>query len=134
MIHSSRLLRLAFILDAVGSGAVALLLIAGAGPLAPLMQLPEPFLRTTGFILVPWIVLVAWLGSRESVPKNVVWAVIAGNAGWTIASLALLTTTWIAPRMLGIAFIVAQATAVGVFAELQYMGLRRSEGELAAAR
>lgn len=134
MIPSSRLLRFALILDAIGSGAVALMLVAGAGLLAPMLQLPEPFMRTAGVVLIPWVALVAWLGSREIVSKQLIWSVIAGNAAWTIGSLALLATNWIAPSMLGTAFIVAQATAVGIFAELQVMGLRRSEVELSASR
>jgi len=36
------------------------------------------------------------------------------------------------PNILGEAFVVAQAIATGVLAELQYIGLRKSAGALAA--
>jgi hypothetical protein len=34
--------------------------------------------------------------------------------------------TWLAPTVLGYVFVIAQATAVAVFGELQFVGLRRS--------
>ena len=132
MIHASVLLRRALQLDAVASGAMAALLTMGASTLAPLLSMPESFLRSTGLFLVVWTALVGYLGTRDTLSKAIVWAVIIGNAVWTIDSLALLATSWIAPNMLGTAFIVMQAVAVGVFAELQLMGLRRSDAVMAA--
>jgi len=58
--------------------------------------------------------------------------VIAGNAAWTLASIALLFSGAVTPNLLGEAAIAMQAIVVGVLAELQYIGLRRSSGELAA--
>ena len=56
-----------------------------------------------------------------------VWAVIIGNVLWAGDSILLLLTGWIEPAALGYAFFVTQALAVILFAELQYVGLRRSE-------
>lgn len=127
MINPSLLLRRALQLDALASGAMAVMLVAGAGYLAAFLNLPETFLRSTGVFLLAWTALVGFLATRETLSKAIVWAVIVGNAVWTIDSLALLATNWIAPNTLGIAFIVMQAVAVGLFAELQVMGLRKSE-------
>jgi hypothetical protein len=55
-----------------------------------------------------------------------------GNAAWTLGSIALLFSGAVSPNLLGQVFIVAQAIATGVFAELQYIGLRKS-GETATA-
>jgi hypothetical protein len=55
-----------------------------------------------------------------------VWTVIAVNAIWAVDSMALLASGWMAPNHFGQALIVMQAVAVGVFAELQFIGLRRS--------
>lgn len=132
MINPSLLLRRALQLDALATGAMAVLLVFGAGYLASFLNLPETFLRLTGVALIGWTAIVGFLATRETVSRAIVWAVIAGNAVWAIDSLALLATSWIAPNTLGIAFIVMQAIAVGLFAELQYMGLRRSEGAVAA--
>ena len=132
MIQPSLLLRRALLADAIFSGVSAVLLSLGASALASLLNLPEPLLRETGLFLVAYTALVGWLSSRSSLPKVPVMAVIAGNAAWTVGSIALLLSGAVAPNALGEAFIVAQAIATGVFAELQYMGLRRSAGEAVA--
>jgi hypothetical protein len=43
----------------------------------------------------------------------------------------LLASGWLSPNLLGQIFIVMQAIAVGVFAELQFIGLRKSTETLA---
>jgi hypothetical protein len=58
--------------------------------------------------------------------------VIAGKAVWTIASIALLFSGAVTPNLLGEIFVAAQAIVVGALAELQFIGLRRSGGALAA--
>jgi uncharacterized protein YjeT (DUF2065 family) len=131
MINSSVLLRRAILADAVFSGLSAVLLTFGAGALAPLLDLPEALLRESGLFLIAYAVLVGWLGTRASMPKTLVAIVIAGNAAWTLASVALLFSDAVTPNLLGEAFIAIQAIAVGAFAELQYIGLRRSGGALA---
>ena len=132
MIHPSLLLRRAIQFDAVFSGASALLLSFGAGALAPLLNLPEALLRESGLFLIAYTALVGWLGTRQSMPKPLVWIVIAGNAAWTVGSIALLFSGAVTPNLLGEAFVAMQAIAVGVIAELQYVGLRRSGVALAA--
>ena len=132
MIHPSLFLRRAILADAIFSGASAVLLALGAGPLAPLLNLPEPLLRETGLFLIAYAALVWWLGTRQAMPKPLVIIVIAGNAAWTLASIALLFSGAVTPSLLGEAFVVAQAIVVGALAELQYVGLRRSGGVVAA--
>jgi hypothetical protein len=118
-------LRRAILLDAAASGATALLLIAGAGLLEGLLGLPASLMRGAGLVLVPYVAFVAWLGTRERVSSGAVWAVIICNGLWTAASVLLLLSGWVAPTALGIAFVIAQAAAVALFGELQYMGMRR---------
>ena len=108
------------------------LLTLGAGALAPLLSLPEALLRETGLFLIAYALLVGWLGTRQAMPKPLVVIVIAGNAAWTLASIALLFSGAVAPNLAGEAFIAAQAIAVGALAELQFVGLRRSSGVAAA--
>jgi hypothetical protein len=128
MINPSMFLRRAILADAVVSGAMALLLTFGAGMLAPLLGLPEALLRETGLFLIAYAALVGWLGTRPSMPKALVVIVIAGNAAWTIGSIALLFSGAVTPNLFGEAFVAVQAIAVGAFAELQYIGLRKSGG------
>ena len=132
MIHPSLFLRRALQADAIVSGAMALLLVFGAGFLASLLNLPEAFLRNTGLILMVFALGVGYLATREMMPKVAVWAVIAINAVWTIDSIVLLASGLVSPNLLGQAFIVMQAIAVGVFAELEFIGLRKSANTVAA--
>ena len=132
MIHPSLFLRRAILADAIFSGASAVLLSVGAGPLAPLLNLPEPLLRETGLFLIAYAALVGWLGTRQAIPKALVVIVIAGNAAWTTASIALLFSGWVNPNLLGESLLAMQAMAVGAFAELQYIGLRKSGGAVTA--
>jgi hypothetical protein len=132
MIQPSLLLRRALLADAIFSGVSAVLLTLGASALASLLDLPQALLRETGLFLVAYAALVGWLGTRQSMPKPPIWIVIAGNAAWALASIALLFSGWVTPNLLGEAAVAMQAIAVGIFAELQYVGLRRSGDALAA--
>ena len=132
MINPSSLLRRAILADAIFSAVSALLLSFGAGALAPLTNLPEALLRETGLFLIAYAALVGWLGTRQTMPSALCWIVIAGNAAWALASIALLFSGSVAPNLLGEAAAAMQAIAVGVFAELQYLGLRRSRDALPA--
>lgn len=132
MIISSPFLRRALIADAIFSGLGAVGMTLDAGTLAPLFNLPEGLLRETGLILIAYTALVGWLGSRPSVPRPLVMTVIAINAAWTVASIALLLSGAVSPNLLGEIAVVAQAIATGVLAELQYIGLRRSVGAVVA--
>ena len=132
MIHPSQFLRRAIQVDAIFSGASAVLLTFGAGAFAPLLSLPEALLRETGLFLIAYAALVGWLGTRPTMPRVLVTIVIAGNAVWTLASIVLLFNGAVTPNLLGEGAIVMQAIVVGALAELQYIGLRRSGGMLAA--
>ena len=132
MIQPSQLLRRALLADAIFSGVSAVGLTLGAGAFAALLNLPEALLRESGWFLIAYTALVGWLGTRASVPKALVVLVVVGNAAWTLASIALLLSGTVSPNLLGELVVVAQAIATGVFAELQYIGMRRSAGAVAA--
>jgi hypothetical protein len=133
MINPTLFLRRAIQADAIITGAMAVLLVAAAGVLGPMLNLPDAFLREVGVFLIVYAALVGFLGTRELMPKAAVWLVIIANAIWTIDSIALLFTGWVSPNLPGQAFVVAQAVAVAIFAELQYIGLKRS-GAVVEAR
>ena len=132
MILSSLFLRRALLADAVFSGVTAVVLTLDASALAPFFSLPEALLRETGLFLIAYTALVGWLASRAVVPKPLVLLVVVGNAAWTVGSGALLFSGAVSPNLLGELMVVAQAIATGVFAELQYMGLRKSGSVVAA--
>ena len=120
-------LRYALLADAVASGATGLLLIAGADLLTGLLGLPVGLMREAGLLLVPYVALVAFVGTREAISRPAVQAIIALNVLWVVGSVGLLMSGAVAPTVLGTAFVIAQAVAVGVFAELQVIGLRRAQ-------
>jgi len=132
MIQPSTFLSRALLADAVVTGAVALLQTFGAGLLTPMLNLPQPLLLETGLFLIAYTALVGWLGTRQSMPKALVAIVIAGNAAWAFGSIALMFSGWTSPNLLGYAFIAVHAISTGVFAELQYIGLRKSSGAVTA--
>lgn len=123
--QSSMFLRRALVLDAVASGATGLLMIAGAGLAEGLLGLPAALLRGAGLVLVPYVAFVAYAGTRASISRPAVWAIVAANALWAVASALLLVSGWVAPTALGYAFVIGQAVVVLLLGELQYIGLRR---------
>jgi len=124
--RSNNFLRYALLADAVASGATGLLLIAGAGLLEGFLGLPVALMREAGLVLMPYVAFVAFVGTREVISRPAVQAVIALNVLWVLGSAGLLVSGWVVPTMLGYAFVIAQAIVVGVFAELQCIGLRRT--------
>jgi hypothetical protein len=132
MIQPSLFLRRAIQADAIFSGVSAVLLTFGAAELAPWLNLPEALLRESGLVLIAYTALVGWLATRQVMPKPLVLMVIAINAAWTVASIALLFSSAVTPNLLGEAFVAMQAIAVGALGELQYIGWRRSSDALAA--
>jgi hypothetical protein len=126
-IPSTAFLRNVLLIDAAASGATGLLLIGGAGLLDGLLGLPVALMREAGLILIPYVAFVAWAGTREEIARTAVWAIVAANALWAIASVGLLLSGLVAPTLLGYAFVVAQAVVVALLGELQYAGLRRRD-------
>jgi hypothetical protein len=119
-------LRFALLADAVASGATGLMMVAGAGLLEGLFGLPTALMRAAGLVLIPYVAFVAHVGTRATISRPAVQATIAMNVLWVAASVGLLLSGYVAPTMLGYAFVVFQAVVVGVFAELQLIGLRRA--------
>ncbi|HZS08146.1 MAG TPA: hypothetical protein VFD58_25150 [Blastocatellia bacterium] len=131
IISPSSFLRRALLADAAMSGAAGLLMMLGADFLTEPTGLPVALLRYAGLSLLPFAALLIWLATRASLPQPAVWVVIACNVSWTADSILLLLAGWVAPTALGKAFVVAQALAVLVMAELEYLGLRKSTAAVA---
>src|SRR5215471_1136392 len=130
-VYSHPFLRNVLVLDAAASGATGLLLVAGAGVLEDLLGLPVALLREAGLILIPYVAFVAWAATREPIARGAVWAIIALNALWALASVGLLVSGLVAPTALGYTFVIAQAAVVALLGELQYAGLNRAAATLA---
>jgi hypothetical protein len=123
--RSMTFLRRVLLIDAVSSAFMGAALLALSGLLAPLFDLPANLLLESGIVLVPFAAFVGYLASRSTPPRSGVWCVVVLNAVWVLGSAGLLLGDAIAPNAFGYAFIIAQAVVVGVFAELQAIGLRK---------
>ncbi|MGO4574023.1 hypothetical protein [Microvirga sp. 2TAF3] len=131
MIVPSPFLRQALVADAATSAACGLLMLLAAGPLGAILGLPEVLLRLSGTILLPYAALVGYLGLRDQLARPVVWAVVIANAIWATESILLLMSGWVEPTRAGYAFVIAQGLVVLMYAELQFIGLRRSDAAMA---
>jgi hypothetical protein len=125
-VPASTFLRRVLALDAVSSGAMGALLIFAVAPLSSLLSLPASLLTWAGVSLLPFAAFVGWLSTCELPPRGALWAVIAINVFWAVASLLLLTADGIEPTFLGKTFVVFQALVVALYGELQFFGLRRT--------
>ncbi len=123
-------LRRALQADFLVTGSAGVLLTLAAGPLGDLFDLPVALLRATGIVLLPYTAFVVYVATRAEIPRRGAGAIVALNLVWAVASLVLLVTGWVDPSGIGIAFVVAQAAIVSVFAGLQFAGLRCEAREL----
>ncbi len=124
-ISVSPFLRNVLLVDALVSGACAIVLLGSAHMLSPLLEIPQGLLFWSGAVLVPFVLMVLAVSRRQEVSRTMLLEIIAINAVWVVASFALLVSGVVAPNLLGIAFVSVQAIAVALFAELQYVGLKR---------
>ncbi|MFY1019834.1 hypothetical protein [Ectopseudomonas khazarica] len=127
VLQPNPMLRDALLLDGLLSGVTGLLLVLAAGWLGAFLELPRLLLLVAGSALLPFAALLVWLSNRPQISRQVVWAVIAVNALWVIDSLLVLLIGWLSPNLFGYAFVIAQALAVALLAELQWFGLRHSQ-------
>jgi hypothetical protein len=119
-------LRRVLIADAVSSAGMGAALLLAAGYVDEMLGLPPAFLESAGLALLPFAGFVLYVATRPSLSRAAVRLVVVLNAIWVVDSLLVFVTGWLAPTVLGAGFIIAQAIFVGVLAELEYFGLRRS--------
>jgi hypothetical protein len=124
-------LRRVLFVDAAVSGAAGLLMAAGAPFLSPLLGLPRGLLFWAGLALFPFVAMLIAVARRGEASRLVLIDIVAINALWAAASLGLLVSGAVAPTLLGYAFVIAQALAVALLAELQLVGFRRTTASAA---
>ncbi|WP_395789382.1 hypothetical protein [Aquimonas sp.] len=122
----SNLLRLGLRLDAVLSLGAAALALAFAAPLAREIGVASAALYPVAGFMLTWTALTFWMSRSPRLPAWLVWVVLLVNIDWALASFALMATDWIAPSTLGYGLLSLQALAVLAFAEMQWLGLKRS--------
>ncbi|MBW0089133.1 hypothetical protein I4I73_07465 [Pseudonocardia sp. KRD-184] len=120
-----RLLRRALRLDAAASGALGVVSLAAAPALVDLLGPPAPVLVGVGAFLVVFAAGLLVLAARPVVPRPAAWTVVLGNAAWVAGSVLATVVAGSSLTGLGVAVVLVQAAAVAVFADLQWLGLRR---------
>lgn len=128
MMRSMVPLRPLLAVDAAMCLASGLLLVAASGSLSGVFALPEGLLLGAGLILLPWALFVGWCASRMAPPRRAVLAVVVVNLLWTLDSVLLLASGWVAPNGPGVAFVLGQAAAGGGIAVLQALALPPAGG------
>jgi hypothetical protein len=126
ILSSPNFLRNVLRVDALSCFACGVLQVAFPAAMARLLNLPEGLLAYTGEFLLVYAAVVAFVSTRNSFPRGVIWALVAGNVSWALACVLLLVSGGVSPSMLGVAYVVMQALTVAVLAELQYFGVRRA--------
>ncbi|NUP03821.1 MAG: hypothetical protein HOV97_43390 [Nonomuraea sp.] len=122
----TKFLRLVLAADAVVTGVNGLVYLALAAPASGLLGPGAGLLREIGLFLLVYGAAVGLLAARPAISPAAVKAVIALNVVWTLASVAAVVTGAAGLTTLGAIWAIAQALVVGLFAELQITGLRKT--------
>ena len=118
-------LRTVLKLDAASCLAMAAIVIPAAAGLERPFGIDSSVLTASAASLIPIGLFILWLGTRREAPALLVGLVIAGNFGWTAASLAAAgSLPGITP--LGQAAVAGQGLAVLVLAIAEWAGLKMS--------
>lgn len=117
-------LRNALLLDAAGSAAVGIALVAAPARLADLFALPQTLLLVVGILIFGWVALLIAAARRPMLPAALAWSFVWGNAVYVAASFCILLLDLVQPNGLGTLFVAAQALAVALFSLLQGMAIR----------
>ncbi len=121
------LLRITLTLDAAVTGLNGVAYLVGASLLDDFFGLDVGLLRGVGAFLLAYGVVVWVVGTRPRISRTATRAIIAVNAAWTVASVAVAASGWGAPSITGVVWIVLQAVVVGAFCAVQWIGLQRSQ-------
>lgn len=109
--------------DAATCLAMGAALLALAGPLAAPLGLPAGLLRGAGVVLLPCAALMAWAAMPGPRRRLLAGVVVAGNAAWVAASVAV--SALFALTAAGEVLVLGQAAAVAALAALEARALRR---------
>jgi hypothetical protein len=126
-LQPSPLLRRILQVDAASSALMGIVMTFGAAPLATFLGLSVQLIRHSGIVLLPFAAVLLLLSVAIRPLKVAVWSIVILNALWTIDSVLLLFSGWVNPTAFGYVFVAAQAAVVGIFAAVEYSGLRRSQ-------
>jgi len=96
--------------------------------------LPASLLTLAGAASLPYAAYLSWLATRAAVSRAAVWAPIVLNVIWAadFLPLALALAVDRSHTALGQVFVAVQVIGALLFAELEFVGLRRACAIVAA--
>lgn len=119
-------LRRALLLDAGVSAAVGAAYVFAATAVETHIGSPAATNRVLGLVTLAIASVFALIATRPTIHRAAATAVAEGNVLWVIASVVVVAVGVWDLTTLGTVWILGQAAAVGSFAALQAIGLRRS--------
>lgn len=117
------LLRRVLMLDAAICVGFGILCLALYGWLTGALALPGPLVTWAAAVVFAAAALMLFAALRHPLSPGLVWLVIAGNAGWVAASVAL-AFAGVSGTGLGTALMLVQALGVTGLTALEWAGLR----------
>ncbi|WP_328360013.1 hypothetical protein OG976_07525 [Mycobacterium sp. NBC_00419] len=125
--RSDSLLRMAMRVDAVCSGLCGLALIVAAGPISTLTGLPTAAEYAIGATFLVYATAVFLGAGLERVRTAGIITAIA-NLLFTVAAVVVVLARPVDLTTAGVVAVIAGGVYTLVFADLQYLGVRRIKG------
>lgn len=125
---SSTGLRKVLWFDAITGVGTGVLHLAASAPLAAWLGLPPALLQGSGVAIFAFVALATWLALQPIPSRGGLSVIVVCNFAWALGCVALALGGVAGITALGVAYLLVQAVAVAVLAELQWMGLRRLPG------
>jgi hypothetical protein len=121
---SDNFMRFVLWADAISCLACGFLQVSLTTVLSERLGLAATLLADTGIFLLLYGAVVLFLATRIRVASATVWLLIAGNMAWAVACIAILIGGAAELTLFGKGYVVLQASAVAILAQLQYAALR----------
>ncbi|MFD4407198.1 hypothetical protein ACFWPH_30970 [Nocardia sp. NPDC058499] len=122
------LLRRALLFDGWGTGAFGILILAAAAPLRDPLGLPTSWSIPLGVAMLGGALALLLLAGYPVISPRYTTAVVGVNGVSVLGMLALAGSGVLPLTTAGVAFLLAGAAVVAVFAAVEYVGLRRILG------
>jgi hypothetical protein len=111
--------------DALIAGAFGALIGVASPLLDGWLGIDAALLLALGVLLVGYAMVLEFVVARRPIAA-LVWAVIALNTLWVVAGVVAVLTDALTLTTLGTLFVLAQAAAVALIADVQFLALRKS--------
>jgi hypothetical protein len=111
--------------DAAITGLFGILLAVASTLLDGWLSVDTALLLALGLVLAGYALVLEFVVARRPTAA-LVWDVIVLNTLWVVGSVVAVLTDVLTLNTLGTVFVLGQAAAVALIAELQFLALRRA--------